>query len=128
MKCAKCEETMVELKYGDDISVMRCQGCGGLFAHRDTIALMKAENLTDSVLDFGDTKVGQKFNQIRNIQCPKCATQMDKIRDRQQVHITLEYCNQCGGIWLDAGEFTDLKHHTAMDHVKDLLARLKLGR
>jgi hypothetical protein len=43
--------------------------------------------------------------------------------DLDQPHIWFERCAVCGGSFLDAGEFRDVKHHTIVDFLKDLLAK-----
>ena len=41
--------------------------------------------------------------------------------DERQTHIWYEACAECGGMFFDAGEFTDLKYDTFMDRLRDLL-------
>ena len=54
------------------------------------------------------------------LQCPVCDTQMIRMVDPVQRHIWFEACTACNGVFLDAGEFRDLKQHTLLDHLKDL--------
>jgi Zn-finger nucleic acid-binding protein len=49
---------------------------------------------------------------------------MDRMQDEEQGHITLDVCGACDGVFLDAGELTDIKNITLMDHVRRLLAML----
>jgi Zn-finger nucleic acid-binding protein len=49
---------------------------------------------------------------------------MERIKDHEQSHITLDSCSNCSSVFLDAGELTDMKSLTLMDHVRRLLARL----
>ena len=48
---------------------------------------------------------------------------MEPTYDPEQIHIWYEVCANCDGIWLDAGELTDLKYQTLMDRIKGLLRR-----
>jgi Zn-finger nucleic acid-binding protein len=41
-----------------------------------------------------------------------------------QTHIILDICPACDGVFLDAGELTDIKNVTLMDHVRRLLTML----
>jgi Zn-finger nucleic acid-binding protein len=59
-----------------------------------------------------------------DIDCPECGTRMRRIKDHEQTHITLDSCSNCSSVFLDAGELTDMKSLTLMDHVRRLLARL----
>ena len=47
---------------------------------------------------------------------------MQRVADTQQSHVTLDACPACDGIFLDAGELSDLKSITLMDHLRRLLA------
>jgi Zn-finger nucleic acid-binding protein len=49
---------------------------------------------------------------------------MEHHADTEQTHITLDICPACTGVILDAGELTDLKSVTLMDHVRRLLTML----
>ena len=55
------------------------------------------------------------------LECPECGVEMEKTADEKQTHIWYENCGQCGGVFLDAGEFTDLKYDTFMDRIRDLV-------
>ena len=47
---------------------------------------------------------------------------MQRRSDDEQRHVWYEECETCHGIFLDAGEFTDLKFKTLMDWVRGLFA------
>ena len=88
---------------------------------------MEAEHLqsiegSESV-DIGDPKDGKHFNAIRQIDCPACHTRMITMVDREQSHIHFESCKVCYGVFFDAGEFKDSKTKTALDYLRDLMAR-----
>lgn len=101
--------------------VRRCDQCGGLFCKPEALLEMKREWMSEIVLDSGDPKLGRQLNAMDDIQCPECAVPMDKTVDPQQTHIWLETCNQCEGMWFDAGEFSDLKYDTLLDRVRDFV-------
>ena len=120
MKCPKCEGDMVVKTYGRRISLNRCGDCQGLFVKPDVLMEMKHEWMSE-VLDMGDRAVGRKLNAVDDIDCPECGTHMDKVADQKQTHIWYEACPNCDGMFFDAGEFTDLKHDTVLDRLRDLL-------
>lgn len=124
MDCPKCDQSMESVEFGTDIKLMRCTGCYGLFCKAHTLQQLREEWLSDSVLDKGSPALGAKHNALRDIACPECGTTMARVRDSAQVHITLDSCPNCDGIFLDAGELTDMKSLTLMDHVRHLLSKL----
>jgi len=111
---------MTKRTYGRKITVQQCSACMGLFTKPDVLAEMKTEWMSE-ILDMGDRSVGRKLNEVADIDCPECGTRMDKVADARQTHIWYESCPSCEGIFLDAGEFTDLKHDTFLDRLRDLI-------
>ncbi|MFK7914863.1 MAG: zf-TFIIB domain-containing protein [Pseudomonadales bacterium] len=121
MQCPKCSGALAPQVYKDVIAIHRCTDCAGLFCKPEALAEMKREWMAEAVLDVGDPKVGKALNQLEDVQCPECGTRMLETADERQTHIWFEECPSCQGIWLDAGEFTDLKYDTLLDRVKSLL-------
>ena len=121
MDCPKCSGTLQEKTYGRKIAVHRCAECGGLWCRPDVLLEMKREWMSEVILDSGDPKIGQELNKLDNIDCPECGIKMDETFDEKQVHIWYETCSSCNGLFLDAGEFTDLKYDTFMDRLRDLV-------
>jgi Zn-finger nucleic acid-binding protein len=124
MDCPKCRELMEIVEFGTDIKVARCKGCGGLLCKSATLQRLRDEWISDAVLDKGSAALGARHNAMLDIDCPECGTRMVRIRDHEQSHITLDSCPNCSSVFLDAGELTDMKSLTLMDHVRRLLARL----
>jgi uncharacterized protein len=124
MDCPKCRAAMEIVEFGTDIKVRRCTGCSGLFCKALTLQQLRDEWLSDAVLDRGSATEGARRNDMRDIACPDCGATMARINDREQAHITLDSCPECDGVFLDAGELTDMKSVTLMDHVRRLLTKL----
>ncbi|MEM9255707.1 MAG: zf-TFIIB domain-containing protein [Pseudomonadota bacterium] len=122
MQCPKCDDTMLPVEFGTEIKVMRCPGCGGILCRAGELQKLRSEWLVDTVLDTGNTVEGLRQNEIRDIDCPDCDAKMVRIQDTEQTHITLDSCQDCGSTFLDAGELTDLKNVTLVDHVRRLLS------
>ena len=121
MRCPKCPGALDTKTYGRKIVVQRCEECYGLFCKPDVLAEMKREWHSEIVLDAGNPKIGDKLNEMGDINCPECGIPMDKSYDANQKHIWFEQCAQCEGIWFDAGEFSDLKYDTFMDRIRDYI-------
>ncbi len=124
MDCPKCREPMEAVEFGADIEVRRCTGCSGLFCKWQTLQRLRDEWLSDVVLDRGSASLGAQQNTMRDINCPECGATLDRVQDQEQAHITLDSCPDCDGVFLDAGELTNMKSVTLMDHVRHLLTRL----
>ena len=127
MQCPKCEGTLESKTYGRKITVHRCDQCAGLWCRPEVLVEMKREWMSEAVLDSGDPGVGRSMNEVDDIACPECGTPMDKATDEKQTHIWYETCPKGHGLFLDAGEFTDLKYDTLMDRLRDLLRGKRPG-
>ena len=77
--------------------------------------------MIETTLDTGSRSIGKAFDKVDDIQCPHCHDSMEKIVDSDQPHIWMESCPRCERIFLDAGEFTDLKFETFSDKIKGLI-------
>ena len=121
MNCPKCNAIMEQVTY-QGITVDRCTDCKGIWF--DMLEREALEKLKGSeVIDNGDAKVGKKFNEMGRIACPKCKVEMLRMVDNRQPHIWFEGCPTCYGVFLDAGEFSDLKSNNLFDFFKDLFAK-----
>ena len=126
MDCPKCQAKMDEKDLrtlSGLVTYDQCSGCQGLWFDTG-----EAEKLKDTwrpdFIDSGDAEKGRELNEIRDIDCPRCGTQMDKVTDDKQKHIELEMCRE-HGIFMDAGEFRDYKNETLMDVWRTAVARFK---
>ena len=121
MNCPKCNAIMESVTY-QGITVDRCTDCKGIWF--DMLEREALEKLKGSeVIDSGDAQVGRKFNEMGKIACPKCKVNMLRMVDNRQPHIWFEGCPVCYGVFLDAGEFRDLKSNNLLDFFKDLFAK-----
>lgn len=120
MDCPKCDGELEE-KHLDEITIERCNRCQGLLVEERMLSKMMSGYQSDSILDIGSGATGKKYDKIDNIKCPHCNITMDKIVDPEQTHIWMESCPSCFRIFLDAGEFKDLKYKTLFDILKSKL-------
>ena len=120
MKCPKCSSEMKIIKY-DYVQVDKCTSCGGIW-----FDLMEREDLLEMKdSEKIDTPVLQKTVDSRSIaetkiNCPKCNVKMHLLHDILQNQIEYEQCGSCRGIFLDKGEFTDLKDFSFEDFYRSL--------
>jgi Zn-finger nucleic acid-binding protein len=125
MKCPRCSSEMESVQVeGEQID--RCTQCGGLWFDEFELADLTAKPGSEKV-DTGPANKSNQYSQAR-LNCPKCGTSMLRMVDAQQPRIWYETCEECGGSFLDAGEFRDLKKHNLVGKIKDVLIELKGGR
>lgn len=105
-----------------DIEVDRCTLCRGLWFDLLEHEQLKAMPGSEAI-DIGDPQVGTVFNRDDRIDCPHGHGRMIRMVDPVQPHIWYEACGVCHGVFFDAGEFTDFKHHTPVDFLRRLRAR-----
>jgi len=125
MKCPKCSAAMEAVK-ADDVQIDRCTQCGSLWFDEFELGDLRAKEGAEKV-DAGQAKKSTQQSQVQ-LNCPKCSAVMLKMVDAQQPHIWYETCKICGGSFLDAGEFKDIKQLNIIDKIKDMLVKMKGGR
>ncbi|MGB1141903.1 MAG: zf-TFIIB domain-containing protein [Halioglobus sp.] len=118
LECPKCRHGMEEVTH-EGITIDRCTHCHGLWFDEDEAHHLKA--LEDGhVLDIGDPGEGAKWDSRADIDCPRCGKAMEKSSDPRQKHIWYELCHE-HGLFMDAGEFSDFKHESALDCFRALI-------
>jgi Zn-finger nucleic acid-binding protein len=111
--------------------VDRCTQCSGLFISMAAMESICREWFlwpsakSERQIDVGDRKSAREYDSIDDIDCPVCLSRMAKVSVEGQSHISLEQCEDCQGIFFDAGELTDTRYKTLVDWVRK---RLKAPR
>ncbi len=119
MRCPKCGSDFETFTH-ENVEVDRCNQCGGIWF--DAAEKKNLEQIDDAaIIDSGDRRVGKKYNEMRNINCPKCDVAMYRVADKTQFHIEYESCPACYGTFFDAGEFKDLNELTAVERFKKMV-------
>ncbi len=124
MRCPKCHAEMQEhkvLTQSGEVAIDKCERCAGLWFDLGEAEKLKDE-WTSVALDDGDENIGKIYNEITNIDCPRCMKPMASVNDPKQAHIQYEICEE-HGVFMDAGEFSDFREITlkeAFDHILDI--------
>lgn len=122
--CPKCSGGLQQESFTDQIAFYRCVDCLGLLMSVSAFEKLKESWLSESIVDPPPFPVGRN-DQNETIDCPSCSREMSKMFDSKQTHVCLDYCAECELLYFDAGEFTDLKQLTMMDHLWSFLAKLR---
>jgi len=126
MNCPKCPGKLEEIKIGkkEPLIIDRCFACGGLWFDKDELPVainkeivrtvefdLEKEPLEDQELVY---EIG--FDKIE-IVCPRCGggQKMVKKPSPRNKKVTMDYCEKCGGIWLDAGEYKMISQHSPLE-------------
>ena len=112
------------LTQSGEVIVDKCERCAGIWFDLGEAEKLKDE-WTSVTLDDGDVNVGKIYNEITNIDCPRCMKAMASVNDPMQTHIQYEVCAE-HGVFMDAGEFSDFREITlkeAFDHILDIYKR-----
>ena len=120
MNCPKCDGVMQKVSV-EDIEVDCCGACEGVWFDLREHEHLKDIRGSEDRIDMGDPVKGDQMDAVRDIHCPRCGVKLVKLSMVDQTHIKYEQCATCGGVFLDAGEFTDFKHLTVVEKVKRLL-------
>ena len=123
MDCPKCVGELLPQKFEGTVVLRRCSDCFGLWVKPDALNELQEAWMSEAVLDIGSPKIGERLNDVKDVACPEGHGAMLKCADAEQVHISYEQCQTCEGIYLDAGEFTDLKFKTPLDFIRGLFVR-----
>ena len=116
MNCPKCTGQMETVKV-DEYEVDRCGTCGGLWF--DLLEHERLKRLAGSErIDTGPPAGAQVPAAPRKVDCPRCHTGMIQMAFPEQPQIHYEMCSVCHGLFLDAGEFKDLKEVTLLERIK----------
>lgn len=120
LRCPKCAGKMTAVVFAG-VEVDRCEDCGGIWFDAREMEQLRGTRGAEAI-DTGDPAVGKKYNRVERARCPRCGVAMVRMIDRKQHHLWYEACGTCGGTFLDAGEFRDLRTVSLLDLVRDLFA------
>jgi hypothetical protein len=126
MDCPKCVGILEQKQIGqkDPITVDTCFACGGIWFDKDELSLLVNKEILDTVefdinadpiSDIGLLK--ELDLDKKEIVCPRCqnSKKMVKKHSSRNDKVIIDYCESCGGIWLDAGEFNKISERTIFE-------------
>ncbi len=108
LKCPKCSADLKEF-YSQDLKLARCFSCKGIWFDKNELKKVIDERDKDLAwMHFDLWREKEKFGAFRGQRlCPKCKKAMAALKyDKSEVET--DVCADCGGVWLDSGEFTKI--------------------
>ncbi len=106
MKCPKCSAPLRPVTF-QRVEVDRCEKCEGLWF--DMMEQKDLRRMTGSeAIDTGTTR-DAALDAKQMVLCPRDQARMVRMVDPAHPRIWFESCPHCYGMFLDAGEFTDLR-------------------
>ena len=126
MDCPKCVGILKEKKIGakDPIAVDACFVCGGIWFDKDELELLVNKEIFDTVefnleaepLADDDLRKQIDLDKKEAI-CPRCSGNQKMIKkfSERNKNITIDFCENCGGIWLDSGEFAKISKRSPIE-------------
>lgn len=113
-RCPACEDQrMHSRRLGDELSLLECSGCGGLWLGRETFehVIHRAEDMvtalsstTTQPREAAKPGLGQP---VRYRPCPSCKALMNRSQYGKFSRVIIDTCKE-HGVWLDAGELTQI--------------------
>lgn len=108
MHCPKCEDSELVAQTIDGVEVDHCPGCEGTwFDASELRALLDSGNPhVSELLEEGQDP--ERLNRLR-ARCPRDGQRLLAVLDARTHRTRLDLCRECGGVWLDGGEFRRLR-------------------
>lgn len=119
IRCPKDSIVMQRMFVGA-IGVDRCPRCRGIWLDRGELAALLLTRGAAATVEHEDPATSVRRHQVGEARCPRDGASMREVRDRKQRHVAYEECPSCRGIFLDAGELTDLSELTLRERIAGL--------
>lgn len=110
MKCPRCSASTVSM-VNNGVTVDVCyNSCGGIWFDRHEFKKMDENHETSPAFQTELSKSSRKSIPLaKELMCPKCMNQpMLRRFSSVKKNIEVDECPACAGIWLDAGELTNI--------------------
>jgi uncharacterized protein len=118
--CPKCKKlSLSEFNTSEGVIVDFCDQCFGIWFDKNELA-----NYIELSKDIPELEEMKKQAVKTDLICPKCSSQLEEIPFSSKTKILVDRCENCGGIFFDAGEIIEAEKASAS--LEDLETRMKL--
>jgi membrane associated rhomboid family serine protease/DNA-directed RNA polymerase subunit M/transcription elongation factor TFIIS len=108
MRCPKCNSSILLAAGYQNNEVDVCQQCGGIWFEKNELnSVLSSVNETDDEIDFKST-LGDAIG-TSAINCPACASALDKYHLLKDYHVEVDLCHRCEGTWIDHEELEQVR-------------------
>lgn len=98
-------------------TVDRCLECGGLWFDMAELQRMIAHDVDAKDFDtFGEK--ARAAPRLRSLCCPRDGHELKSTPDPQQPQVIYHQCQNCGGLYLRAGDLLDLSQYNVSERLK----------
>ena len=103
MLCPKCQVAKLVARgvKGKDFTVDYCLKCKGVWFDRGELEEVMPAAIKELAIPGTARKDVERL-------CPKCEKALYQF-DYPQTYVTIDLCKKCRGLWLDAGEFKEIR-------------------
>ena len=106
MKCSKCRTVDLHEIFVEGVAIDRCDSCDGVWLDSQELNELLAEDARH-VASLRRGKFTSKAEGKRGF-CPRDSVELLRVYSAIERSVVLDVCPDCGGIWLDGGEFEKL--------------------
>jgi Zn-finger nucleic acid-binding protein len=108
-ECPKCKKpTLSNFNTSEGVVVDFCDQCFGIWFDKDELA-----NYIELSKDIPEIKEMKKQARKTDLSCPKCKGALEELPFSSQTNILVDRCENCGGIFFDAGEIVEAEKASA---------------
>lgn len=109
MNCQICNGIITPFKT-NDIEILKCDTCGGFWLHKGDLNKLVKHQAGDLEFSSVDHHIHKDKHGI--LKCVFCEDQaMIKINFIENSNIVLDYCENCGALWVDGGELGKMEEY-----------------
>jgi Zn-finger nucleic acid-binding protein len=113
IECPLCRTPMLEQPFGSTCVHFCSDGCGGLWFEADELKRLDFKTKGSGTgLKAALTVSPKPAMPERTLACPHCSDELSTRCYERAPEVEIDICNQCYGIFLDAGEFAALRERS----------------
>lgn len=121
LECPLCKKHLVEKPLEENLKSMACpDGCGNWIdstIYWSWLETRPKPQAADVIADADPAKLQAVNDSAPGKFCPRCGRFLARAKPGHALDFVLTRCGGCGGIWLDANEWANLKTIGLHDHI-----------
>ncbi len=106
MRCPKCPEVELSADFHGEVEIDRCSSCSGFFLGWGALSTLLGDPSITDIDSIGKSPAIAAERDAMTATCRRCDVVMRPVETRFGVR--LDNCDNCGGVFLDQGEFNGI--------------------